>query len=80
MFAPGLNTLVGPNGSGKSTIIKALLDGSDCDLEFVGTDQRRLFDTELMNPRVARGAAGTPQAMASIKDMPNPSCFDKRMK
>ena len=51
-FAPGLNTLAGPNGSGKSTIIKALLQGTDCELQFKGSPERRLFDTELMNPRV----------------------------
>ena len=63
-FAPGLNTLAGPNGSGKSTIIKALLQGVDCDLEFDGSRTRRLFDTELMNPRVLAGPAATPAAMA----------------
>ncbi len=63
-FAPGLNTLAGPNGSGKSTIIKALLQGEDCDLRFEGTRARRLFDTELMNPRVLTGPAPTPAAMA----------------
>ena len=44
-FAPGLNTLAGPNGSGKSTIIKALLDGGDCRLQFEGSSEIRLFDT-----------------------------------
>lgn len=63
-FAPGLNTLAGPNGSGKSTIIKALLHGSDCELQFAGSSERRLFDTELMNPRVADAPARTPAEMA----------------
>ena len=63
-FGPGLNTLAGPNGSGKSTIIKALLQGVDCDLEFDGNRTRRLFDAELMNPRVLAGPAATPAAMA----------------
>ena len=63
-FAPGLNTLAGPNGSGKSTIIKALLQGSDCELEFRDSHERRLFDTELMNPRVVSNPASTPAEMA----------------
>lgn len=58
-FAPGLNTLAGPNGSGKSTIIKALLQGTDCELQFKDSSERRLFDTELMNPRVASAPART---------------------
>jgi energy-coupling factor transporter ATP-binding protein EcfA2 len=73
-FGPGLNTLVGPNGSGKSSIIKALLAGAEGrghegdeeagDIEFDGSRERQLFDTELDNPRVARGPVGTPEAMA----------------
>ena len=63
-FAPGLNTLAGPNGSGKSTIIKALLQGTDCELQFKDSTERRLFDTELMNPRVASAPARTPAEMA----------------
>lgn len=62
-FAPGMNTLVGPNGSGKSTIIKALLQGTDCNLEFRWTDLRQQFDTELMNPRVASNPVQTPSEM-----------------
>ena len=63
-FAPGLNTLAGPNGSGKSTIIKALLQGADCELQFDESSERRLFDTELMNPRVESAAVRTPAEMA----------------
>lgn len=63
-FTPGLNTLAGPNGSGKSTIIKALLDGNDCRLQFAGSSEIRLFDTELMNPRVLSTPAATPAEMA----------------
>jgi ABC-type Mn2+/Zn2+ transport system ATPase subunit len=63
-FAPGLNTLAGPNGSGKSTIIKALLQGTDCELQFKASPERRLFDTELMNPRVRSDPARTPAEMA----------------
>ena len=63
-FAPGLNTLAGPNGSGKSTIIKALLQGTDCELRFKDSTERRLFDTELMNPRVVSAPARTPAEMA----------------
>ena len=63
-FAPGLNTLAGPNGSGKSTIIKALLDGADCRLQFAGSEDIRLFDTERMNPRVLSTPAATPAEMA----------------
>ena len=58
-FAPGLNTLAGPNGSGKSTIIQALLDGGDCRLQFEGSSEIRLFDTERMNPRVLATPAAT---------------------
>ena len=65
-FAPGLNTLAGPNGSGKSTVIRALLtaevDGDE--VAFEGSSDRRLFDTETMNPRVDRSAVGTVEAMA----------------
>ncbi len=63
-FAPGMNTLAGPNGSGKSTIIKALLDGGDCRLQFEGSNAVRLFDTERMNPRVLSTPAATPAEMA----------------
>ena len=63
-FVPGLNTLAGPNGSGKSTIIKALLDGGDCRLQFAGSNAIRLFDTERMNPRVLSTPAATPAEMA----------------
>ena len=63
-FAPGLNTLAGPNGSGKSTIIKALLDGGDCRLQFDGSSEVRLFDTEQMNPRILSTPAATPAEMA----------------
>ena len=63
-FAPGLNTLAGPNGSGKSTIIKALLDGGDCRLQFEGSSEIRLFDTERMNPRTLSTPAATPAEMA----------------
>ena len=63
-FDPGLNTLAGPNGSGKSTIIQALLDGGDCRLQFEGSSEIRLFDTERMNPRVLAIPAATPAEMA----------------
>lgn len=64
-FAPGLNTLVGPNGSGKSTVIRALVaaEAGDGEVEFEGSSDRRLFDTETMNPRVDRSAVGTREAM-----------------
>ena len=56
--------MAGPNGSGKSTIIKALIEGTDCDIDFSGSTERYLFDTEKMNSRILSKPAITPKEMA----------------
>lgn len=58
-FRPGLNLLIGPNGTGKSTILQAIAECPDCRKIEDGPTEYVLFDTESMNPRMARGPAGT---------------------
>lgn len=57
-FAPGLNLLIGPNGTGKSTILHAIAECPDCRRSEEGSTEFVLFDSETMNPRMARGPAG----------------------
>ncbi len=58
-FKPGLNLLIGPNGTGKSTILQAIAECPDCRKIEDGPTDYLPFDTESMNPRMARGPAGT---------------------
>lgn len=58
-FQPGLNLLIGPNGTGKSTILQAIAGCPDCRRSEDEPTEYVLFDTESMNPRMARGPAGS---------------------
>ena len=58
-FKAGLNLLIGPNGTGKSTILRSILDCSDCSKIEDGPTDYVLFDTESMNPRQANSPVGT---------------------
>jgi len=49
-FQPGVNVLVGPNGSGKSTILRAILECTECRIENRDDTPILYFNPETMNP------------------------------